>query len=878
MANAEQFLAHYRISARLGAGGMGEVFRAHDTRLNREVAIKVLPKEFASDPDRLRRFEQESKTLAALNHPNILTIHDAGVQDDQPYLVSELLEGKTLREELSGGALSLRKATDYSVQIAQGLAAAHGKGIIHRDLKPENIFITKDGRVKVLDFGLAKLQPALPSQIANQKSQIDSVTPTILQSTQPGMVLGTPAYMSPEQVRGEPADQRSDIFALGCILYEMLSGKVVFRRNTPVETMNAALTEDPPEWHPAAPPIPPSIERIMRRCLEKSPENRFQTAKDLAFALESVSLSGLAPGSPAPRSRPNWLTRWAPAAVTLILLAGLGLLINQWTRRPVPVTPVNWTGEQLGGPNIAFEPIASPDGKELAFLAMDRGVTQVGVMIPASGDWRVLTTNRNLGMVSSVSWSRDGADIFYDRFLAGPRGVFRIPKYGGEERRVLEDALWPQVLPDDSLLVVRATTNRFLQLHRYQLGESPQPLNAFMNIGVGYPSMRVLPDGKEAVFVGWPGEATNTTEGVWICNLQSSHCRAAGPAIPTPPLNAWFPVSGSPDGKSILFVTDAGGLHRIVAVDRYGGPGLRTLASLTVDVSGIDWASDGSLYLDQFERPHEIIRALGPGKFERIELNLDVLGYVCPLPGDRFLWAARAAGRQRLMINAPGQNPTPFVESNEEAAGPIARLGSDKVVCRTGGKSKWVVTTVAISDGRIADRIRSIPAEGVESLAGSPDGNTIYYIAYGFVWAAQVDGRPPRKIREGDGVAPDPLGKYLIIKLDQTRGNSLVKVPLDGGPEEPILVSGKYLISSAPISPGAVRADGKIAISVAPADSWFWPAGVLDPRTGQIELGTEDQADMIRAGWDDLGRLVTHAIPLRSRLWRFRPDIPARSP
>src|SRR5262249_5619612 len=217
----------YAITDNIGAGGMGEVFRARDTRLNRDVAIKVLPKDFVADAARLRRFEQESKTLAALNHPNVLTIHDAGVHEGAPYLVSELLEGKTLREEMSPdrSGLPLRKATEYAVQIAHGLAAAHSKGVIHRDLKPENIFVTKDGRVKILDFGLAKLRANQKAESKEQKSTEAATTrvdaEAIINTTEPGMILGTPAYMSPEQVRGEPVDHRSDIFAFGCVLYEM---------------------------------------------------------------------------------------------------------------------------------------------------------------------------------------------------------------------------------------------------------------------------------------------------------------------------------------------------------------------------------------------------------------------------------------------------------------------------------------------------------------------------------------------------------------------------------------------------------------------------------------------------------------------------------
>src|SRR6059036_3088988 len=291
-------LNQYRITASIGAGGMGEVFRARDTRLNRDVAVKVLPKDFSVDADRLRRFEQESKTLAALNHPNILTVFDAGVQEGAPYLVSELLEGQTLREVLGSTAttaLPVRKATEYALQIAHGLAAAHGKGIIHRDLKPENIFVTKDGRVKILDFGLAKLKdpsPALraPFPLGGERDWVrgaaaDPSSPTLINSTQPDMLLGTPAYMSPEQVRGEPADHRADVFAFGCVLYEMVSGKRAFRRNTPVESMNAVLNDTLPELSTTDPKIPLALAHIVERCLEKQPDNRFHSAKDLAFAL-----------------------------------------------------------------------------------------------------------------------------------------------------------------------------------------------------------------------------------------------------------------------------------------------------------------------------------------------------------------------------------------------------------------------------------------------------------------------------------------------------------------------------------------------------------------------------------------------------------------
>ncbi len=289
-------LGPYEILSPLGAGGMGEVYRARDERLGREVAVKILPGSLSRDPDRLRRFEQEARAASALNHPNILTIHDVGERDGVPYVVSELLEGQTLRERLATGALPARKAVEYATQISQGLAAAHEKGIVHRDLKPENVFVTPDGRVKILDFGLAKLaSPEKPGAA-------ETSAPTA-PGTEPGVAMGTVGYMSPEQVRGQPADHRSDIFSFGAVLYEMLAGQRPFRGASAVETMNAILKEEPPEPSHGRAEVPPALDRIVRRCLEKSPGERFQSARDLGFALsEAGSSPSVSGASPAPRS------------------------------------------------------------------------------------------------------------------------------------------------------------------------------------------------------------------------------------------------------------------------------------------------------------------------------------------------------------------------------------------------------------------------------------------------------------------------------------------------------------------------------------------------------------------------------------------------
>src|SRR5580692_10549477 len=322
-------LGPFEIQSPLGAGGMGEVYRAQDTRLGRDVAVKVLPQSFASDTDRLRRFEQEARAVAALNHPNILAVHDIGSQDGIRYIVTELLDGRTLREQLNDGALPLRKALDYARQISDGLAAAHSRGIVHRDLKPENIFCTKDGRVKILDFGLAK-QNLLPA--AQELASMSGATmPHVM--TEPGQVMGTVGYMSPEQVRGAQTDPRSDLFSFGAILYEMLSGQRAFKRDTSAETMTAILKEEPPELTRTNPSISPGLERIVHRCLEKEPAQRFQSASDLGFAIEALSGTTKSVAIPAAAQRSGrWGIMALAAAVPVALLAG-------WLARSAAIAP-----------------------------------------------------------------------------------------------------------------------------------------------------------------------------------------------------------------------------------------------------------------------------------------------------------------------------------------------------------------------------------------------------------------------------------------------------------------------------------------------------------------------------------------------------------
>ena len=506
-------LGRYEIRSKLGEGGMGEVYRAYDAAMHREVAIKVLPAALSADKERLARFEQEAQTAGSLNHPNILVIHHIDTHDGAPYIVSELLEGETLRERMGGVALSQRKAIDYALQIAHGLAAAHEKGIVHRDLKPENVFITKDGRVKILDFGLAKLTGG------SDGSQSQTEIPTRRVDTDPGVVMGTIGYMSPEQVRGKPADHRSDIFSFGAILYEMLSGRRAFRGESTADTISAILREDPPDLSTTNRGINPAVERVVNHCLEKSPEERFNSARDLAFALEALSGSTAISNQtaavlalPPARSRAREWLPWAVAAAG-VLLAGVVFVVPYFRRAPAAderealrfSIPLPEKALTLGPPQI------SPDGSRLVYrLNTEDGKELLWVRPLGSLDARPLAgtdgavqpfwspDNRSIAFFASRklkrvdlsggtpqtlcdapaavsgSWSRDGVIIF-SRGVA--EGLYRVPAAGGAPVRITEvdgsrnelEHTWPYFLPDGR--------------HFLYLARNAQPENSAIYLG-----------------------------------------------------------------------------------------------------------------------------------------------------------------------------------------------------------------------------------------------------------------------------------------------------------------------------------------------------------------------------------------------------------
>ncbi|MGQ0762510.1 MAG: protein kinase domain-containing protein [Acidobacteriota bacterium] len=502
-------IAQYTIVSKIGEGGMGEVWRARDPKLGRDVAIKVLPASLSENADRLNRFEQEAQAAGALNHPNILVIYHIGTHEGAPYIVSELLEGEELRDRLNQGPIPLRRVIDFAQQIVSGLSAAHGKGIVHRDLKPENLFITNDDRVKILDFGIAKLS-----------SQPQSTNPDISEDatrkvlTNPGMVIGTVGYMSPEQVRGQTTDHRSDIFSFGAILHEMITGRRAFKRETMAETMTAILKEEPEELSSSNPNINPSLERIVNRCLEKKPERRFQSTADLGFALDALStptssagggLTTAAAVAVAETKRSVWRERlpWIAAAVFLLVsLAALPFAIKYF-RQPAAPQPV--TAIFLITPpekSTGFSQIAiSPDGRNLAFNTSIDGKQEMwvrplnsliakrlagtdgangfmfwspdsrSIVFLAAG--KIKKIDLAAGIVQQVcdfpadrrgfggSWSRDGTILF----SMGGLGIYRVPASGGTPKPIpgfekSEEVLkrWPQFLPDGRHFLYLATT------------------------------------------------------------------------------------------------------------------------------------------------------------------------------------------------------------------------------------------------------------------------------------------------------------------------------------------------------------------------------------------------------------------------------------
>jgi serine/threonine protein kinase/Tol biopolymer transport system component len=540
-------LGPYKIVEPIGAGGMGEVYRALDTRLQRQVAVKVLSKNFSSDPDALRRFEQEARAAGVLNHPNILAIFDIGTEGEQRYIVSEMLEGESLRMRLRQGPIPPRKAIDYAVQFARGLGAAHEKGIVHRDLKPENLFITRDGQVKILDFGLVKLMaPKLPSAAdsVDGHAQTAPITPT-----EPGRLLGTVGYMSPEQIRGQSGDHRSDIFAFGIILYEMLAGRPAFRGDSPIETLNAILKDDPPEFYDLNVRVPSALERTVRHCLEKTPEERFQSARDLAFDLGAMS--GLTSQSlPLLMPRLRWRSVWRPLLAILaaaVLSMGAYIVGTRHGRRPPP-TFKRLTFRSGTIVNARF----GPDGQTIYYGAKWAGApVSVFAVRPDSPESRDL----GFGQADVLAISSAGQIALSLRrhpigFARQSGTLAQVPIAGGTPRELLDDVEAADWSPDGRLAIVRAEGGR--SRLEFPIGNVLYETTGWIT------SPRFSPRGDTIAFLDHPilNDDRGTLALIDLANRSHRNVTAE-----------WSSLEGlawAPDGKEIWFAGERPGFSRSI--------------------------------------------------------------------------------------------------------------------------------------------------------------------------------------------------------------------------------------------------------------------------------------------------------------------------
>ena len=756
-------LGPYEIQSLLGAGGMGEVYRAKDARLDRIVAIKVLPASFSADHDRMQRFAQEARAAAALNHPNILSIFDIGDQQGSPYVVSELLEGETLRERLRTGALSSRKAIDYGLQVARGLAAAHEKGIVHRDLKPENLFITSDGRMKILDFGLAKL--------TRPDGATGDDAPTVHAVTEPGLIMGTAGYMSPEQVRGQVADQRSDIFAFGAILYEMISGKRAFHGETSADTMSAILKEEVPELSETARNVPAGLERIVRHCLEKHPSQRFHSAGDLAFDLESlteISATSSKSGAQAAvaqvrgaesRRRMFWVAGICALSAAMV---GLGWWLGHGRgSAPAPeYQQVTFRTGSIG--NARF----TPDGSIVYDASWEGGTHQL--YLARTDD----NGSRELGLKNAtlLSISKSGElairlNTVYFGGYARAGTLAKVPLSGGTPREVLDnvqDADW--AADGENMAVVRFVPETGHWRLEYPIGKV---LLDSIN-WISHP--KISPDGKRVAFEDHENTGGDDEGTVAVIEpdgqekkLASGWSSVEGILWSPAGDELWFTASDSGSAENLRGVTLAGKVHTIINVP--GGMWLQDArAGMTLMIT------------HQFRLG---IRALAPGGKEEVELGW--FGWSLPRDisrdGKKVLFEEEAEGG--------GPNYTVFLRDTDGS--PPVRMG-DGTGEAISPDNKWVITKPA----------KGGPLSLVPTGAGEARQLTHDGVSYG-----EVRYLPDGKHLVASGIEPGHgVRDYLI---DLSNGNA-----------KPITPEGTAGVRLSP--------DGRSVAVIGPDRKWgIWP-------------------------------------------------------
>ena len=766
-------LGPYEIQSLVGAGGMGEVYCAHDARLNRTVAIKVLPASFSADRDRLERFAREARAAAALNHPNILSIFDIGEERGAPYVVSELLDGETLRERLRNGALPIRRVIDYAMQVAKGLAAAHGKGIVHRDLKPENLFLTTDGRVKILDFGLAKLtQPESNSDSAD--------APTIQVATEAGVVLGTAGYMSPEQVRGKPADHRSDIFSFGAILYEMTSGKRAFHGETAADTMSAILKEETPELSETARNVPPGLERIVRHCLEKHPAQRFQSAGDLAFDLEALTeISGSSKsGAQAvvQQAKSAGTGRTVALAAAVIVVGAAMLSLGWWLGRrgsaaapPAEYRQITFRTGSIG--NARF----TPDGSIVYSASWEGSENQL--YMARTND----TGSRELGLKNAelLSISKSGElairlnTVFYGGY-ARSGTLARVPLGGGTPREVLEyvqDAEW--AANGERMAVVRFIPEN----HHWRL---EYPVGHVLLDSINWISHpKISADDKWIAFADHENQGGDDEGSVAVVDLDGHEKKLS---------SGWSSIEGvqwSPAGDEIWFTaSDTGAAQNLHGVTLAGK--LRTITN----VPGGMWLQDmrDGVALMLIQQIRLGIRGTPDGKQEH---ELGWLGW--SLLRD----ISRDGKRVLFEEEADGGGPNYTVYLRDTDGSPPVRIGegTGEAISPDG---KWVITKPAkggplslVPTG--AGEARQLTHDNVSynSVRYLPDGNQLLAVGIEAGHGARdyligvSDGSAKPVTPEGIAgaiLSPDshsvavtgPDGKWAVWPLD---GSGLHPIP-----------------------------------------------------------------------------------------------------
>jgi Tol biopolymer transport system component len=723
-------LGPYLIAAPLGAGGMGEVYRARDTRLNRDVAIKVLPDLFAGDRDRRDRFDREAQAVAALSHPNILAIHDVGVQDGLTYAVTELLDGETLRDRLRAGALPTRKAIEYGVQIARGLAAAHDKGLVHRDLKPENLFLLRDGQLKILDFGLAK---------AYARPDRARVAAETVAATDPGTVLGTAGYMAPEQVRGQDVDGRTDLFAFGAVLYEMLSGARAFQRDTAADTITAILKEDPPDLAARRTDLSPALDRIVRHCLEKNPAERFQSARDVAFALEALSGTSVssAPIVAAPTTR-RWLRPMLVAAA-LIAAIGAGIVIGRASGGEA-IAPMTFTMKTFE-PQSIFNARFMPGGETVVFSSALSGNT-VGLFEIRSGTLEARPFGPPRTHLLSVS-SKGELAVLIDAHFIGQRlfaGTLARMSLEGAPRPWMDHVREADWSPDGSTLAVIRTAGGKDQLE--------YPIGKVLYETAGYLSdPRVSPDGTRVAFMDHQAQYDDRG---WVKMVDR-----AG-TVTTLAGEFWGEegLGWTPDGSTVRFganetgVTKAGSMaYQIHSVSTRQSAETRVLTS-PGDFTLQDIAPDGRWLATREDLRMGVVARGADSATERdlTWLNRSWFAKLSP-DGHRLLFSDGNAGANYAVV------------WRKTDGSPVVRLGDGNAMGFS-PDGRWALANIFTPPGLVlyplgAGEPVRLERGSIDQYQGTalwfPDGKSIVFIA-------NEPSRPPRAYRQDiAGGAPKPF-------------------------------------------------------------------------------------------------------------------------